>query len=267
MKKMLFDRDVLGATQYVQDACMDLVNGKVKLGQLTITKSLRAEYANPLQIAHKALADRMSLRDPGNAPASGDRIPYVYVRPPPGKTAAKLQGDRIEAPSWIREKGLIPDYEFYLTNQLQNPVSQMFGLILEEMPGSEFIPWSKAPEDPDKLQLWRETQAATILFDKALKACGNHHKGAFIEKFFGSVAANAKDSIKESKTNTVTRPRTMNKTPSQSKPVQSTLNSFMLDGFLVKTIEKKERAKRAAIKKASEVAIASVAPKNEIVSQ
>jgi hypothetical protein len=41
----------------------------------------------------------------------------------------------------------------------------------------------------------------------------------------------------------------------------------MLDGFLVKTIEKKERAKRAAIKKASEVAIASVAPKNEIVSQ
>jgi hypothetical protein len=183
------------------------------------------------------------------------------VRPPPGKTAAKLQGDRIEAPSWIREKGLVPDYEFYLTNQLQNPVSQMFGLILEEMPGSEFIPWSKAPEDPDKLQLWRETQAATILFDKALKACGNHHKGAFIEKFFGSVAA---DSIKESKTNTVTRPRTMNKTPSQSKPVQSTLNSFMLDGFLVKTIEKKERAKRAAIKKAS---VASEVPKNEIVIQ
>jgi len=274
MKKMLFDRDVLGATQYVQDACMDLVNGKVKLGQLTITKSLRAEYANPLQIAHKALADRMALRDPGNAPASGDRIPYVYVRPAIGKTAAKLQGDRIEAPSWIREKGLVPDYEFYLTNQLQNPVSQMFGLILEEMPGSEFIPWSKAPEDPDKLLLWREIQAATILFDKALKACSNHHKGAFVTKFFGSTTANAvvaksvgseaTNSIKESKTNTVTRPRTMNKTPPQSKPVQSTLNSFMLDGFLVKTIEKKERAKRAAIKKAS---VASEPLKNEIVIQ
>jgi hypothetical protein len=144
----------------------------------------------------------------------------------------------------------------------------MFGLILEEMPGSEFIPWSKAPEDPDKLLLWRETQAAIILFDKALKACGNHHKGAFIEKFFGTVAAEAvttaTNSIKESKTNTITRSRTMNKTPPQSKPVQSTLNSFMLDGFLVKTIEKKERAKRAAIKKAT---VASEVPKNEIVSQ
>jgi hypothetical protein len=203
----------------------------------------------------------MALRDPGNAPASGDRIPFIYVRPPPGKTAAKLQGDRIEAPSWIREKGLTPDYEFYLTNQLQNPVSQMFGLILEEMPGSEFIPWSKSPDDPDKLLLWRETQAAAILFDRALKACGIHHKGAFIEKFFGSVGS---DSIKESKTTMVTRSRTMNKTPPQSKPVQSTLNSFMLDGFLVKTIEKKERAKRAAIKKAS---VASEVPKNEIVSQ
>jgi hypothetical protein len=56
----------------------------------------------------------------------------------------------------------------------------------------------------------------------------------------------------------------MNKTPPQSKPVQSTLNSFMLDGFLVKTIEKKERAKRAAIKKAS---VASEPLKNEIVIQ
>jgi len=207
----------------------------------------------------------MALRDPGNAPASGDRIPFVYVRPPPGKTAAKLQGDRIEAPSWIREKGLTPDYEFYLTNQLQNPVSQMFGLILEEMPGSEFIPWSKSPDDPDKLLLWRETQAAAILFDRALKACGIHHKGAFIEKFFGTEATT--NSIKESKTTMVTRSRTMNKTPPQSKPVQSTLNSFMLDGFLVKTIEKKERAKRAAIKKAADASVASVSQKNEIVSQ
>ena len=98
---------------------------------------MRAEYANPLQIAHKALADRMALRDPGNAPASGDRIPFVYVRPEIGKTAAKLQGDRIEAPTWIKEKGLLPDYEFYLTNQLQNPISQMFGLILEDMPGAD----------------------------------------------------------------------------------------------------------------------------------
>jgi len=253
MKKMLFDRDVVGATKLVQDAAMDLVNGKVKLGQLTITKSLRAEYANPIQIAHKALADRMAIRDPGNAPASGDRIPFVYVRPAIGKMAAKLQGDRIEAPSWIKEHGLIPDYEFYLTNQLQNPVSQMFGLILEDMPGSDQVPWLKAPDNPEKMLAWREAQAANILFEQALQTCNKQHKGAFMEKFFGS-------SIKEVKHTTVAKPRIMNKTPpNQTKPKQTTLGNFMFDGFIVKTIEKKQRAKKVAAAKKEEEA------KNEIV--
>jgi DNA polymerase elongation subunit (family B) len=266
MKKMLFERDVVGATKLVQDACMDIVNGKVKLGQLTITKSLRAEYANPLQIAHKALADRMALRDPGNAPASGDRIPFVYVRPEIGKTAAKLQGDRIEAPTWIKEKGLTPDYEFYLTNQLQNPISQMFGLILEEMPGSDRIPWSKAPEDPEKRQLWRESQAAIILFEKALQACNVHHKGAFVQKFFGSGTTSVvPHNIKDTKTISVAKPRSMNKTP-PTKPKQTTLNSFMLDNFLVKTITKTQQAKKRALKKDQE-AKEEQSLKNEVVSQ
>jgi len=269
MKKLLFERDVIGATQYVQEAVMDLINGKVKLGQLTITKSLRAEYANPLQIAHKALADRMALRDPGNAPGSGDRIPFVYVQPPVGKTAAKLQGERVEAPSWIKEKGLKPDYEFYLTNQIQNPVSQMFGLVLEEMPGSEAISWSKAPEDPEKLLVWRESAAAQILFDKALQACEGHHKTAFVTKFFGSGTSIVTTSIKPADPISVSKTQAMNKSNNNSnnspKPKQSTLNSFMLDGFLMKTIEKKERAKKAAKKSAAETAIQSL--KNEIINQ
>ena len=269
MKKLLFERDVVGATQYVQESVMDLINGKVKLGQLTITKSLRAEYANPLQIAHKALADRMALRDPGNAPGSGDRIPFVYVQPPVGKTAAKLQGERVEAPSWIKEKGLKPDYEFYLTNQIQNPVSQMFGLVLEEMPGSDAIPWSKAPEDPEKLLVWRESAAAQILFDKALQACQGHHKAAFVTKFFGPVTTEVA-SIKPTAPLSVSKAQAMNKSNHISnKPKQTTLNSFMLDGFLMKTIEKKERAKRAA-KKVAVTAVTTVpiqSLKNEIINQ
>jgi hypothetical protein len=203
----------------------------------------------------------MAVRDPGNAPASGDRIPFVYVRPAVGKMAAKLQGDRIEAPSWIREKGLTPDYEFYLTNQLQNPVSQMFGLILEEMPGSDQVPWLKAPENPEKLLAWREMQAASILFEKALQACNKHHKGAFIEKFFGSSS-----DVKEVKHITVAKPRTMNKTPpSQTKPKQTTLNNFMLDGFLIQTITKTQQSKKRALKKEQESKDAEHL-KNEIVN-
>ena len=37
-------------------------------------------YKNPQQIAHKVLADRMKKRDPGSAPQSNDRVPYVYIQ-------------------------------------------------------------------------------------------------------------------------------------------------------------------------------------------
>ena len=46
---------------------------------LTVTKTLRGYYKTPESIAHKVLADRMGERDPGNKPASNDRIPYVYI--------------------------------------------------------------------------------------------------------------------------------------------------------------------------------------------
>ena len=288
MRKLLLDRDVAGATKYVQDACMDLVKGKVKLGQLTITKSLRAEYANPLQIAHKALADRMAARDPGNAPASGDRIPFVYVQPPVGSQAAKLQGDRVEAPSYIKEHGLIPDYEFYLGHQLQNPISQMFGLLLEEMPGSDAVPWSQKPEDMEKQLIWKEQMAGQILFGKAFQACNKHHRSAFVSRFFGlseaksvalsvsssmssSISTSIKADSKELVTNTVTAPSFMNhqivKPSEEKKPVQATLSSFMKYEFVVKTIQKIERKKRAEVKKEAKAKEQKAVekPKNEII--
>jgi hypothetical protein len=45
------------------------------------------------QIAHEVFADRMGKRDPGNKPASGGRIPYVYIMVTDKKA---LQGDKIE---------------------------------------------------------------------------------------------------------------------------------------------------------------------------
>jgi len=239
MRKLLMERDVVGATRLVQDSCMDLVNGKVKLGQLTITKSLRADYADASRIAHKALADRMAIRDPGSAPASGDRIPYVYVRPPPGAAAAKLQGDRIEAPSWIKAHNLIPDYEFYVTNQLQNPISQMFGLLLDEMPGSDDLSRVTMPDpsETDKYLRWCEEAAADLLFHKALQVCNKQHKSAFISTFFNV------------KSGTVTKSSTsksMIASAGKQSPKQQTLNNYMIDSFLVGKINQKKIAERRA---------------------
>jgi DNA polymerase elongation subunit (family B) len=126
----IMKRDLIGSIQFVRDKCRELIDGRIPLHKLTVTKSLRAEYkTNPP--GHKILADRIGDRDPGNKPASNDRIPYVYVdvRPKP-----KLQGHRIETPQYVREHKLPVDYAHYLTDQIAKPVGQLYALALETMP-------------------------------------------------------------------------------------------------------------------------------------
>jgi DNA polymerase elongation subunit (family B) len=123
-------QDLEAAIQFVRESLQSLVNERVPMDKLIITKSLRSTYKNPQQIAHKVLADRMGKRDPGNKPSSGDRIPFVYIHNADKKA---LQGERIETPDYIRAKRLKPNYSFYITNQIMKPVAQLFGLVLEQM--------------------------------------------------------------------------------------------------------------------------------------
>jgi len=79
IKTILNERDIDKAKQFFKDEVNNLLEGKVDIKQLIITKSLRGNYANPTTIAHKVLADKIGERDPGNKPMSSDRIPYCYV--------------------------------------------------------------------------------------------------------------------------------------------------------------------------------------------
>jgi hypothetical protein len=135
------------------------------------------------------------------------------------------------------------------------------------MPGSESVPWSKAPENDEKRLLWREEMAGEILFAKAFQACGKHHTSAFVEKFFGSSAVQP---VVSNVKPVATVPVTMQKA---KKTTQSTLSNFMVDQFLVKTIEKKQRLKkREESKESKEEPSEVVKPKvkaslkNEIVN-
>jgi DNA polymerase elongation subunit (family B) len=123
-------QDLEAAIKFVRESLQSLVDERVPMDKLIITKSLRSTYKNPQQIAHKVLADRMGKRDPGNKPSSGDRIPFVYIHNADKKA---LQGERIETPDYIRAKRLKPNYSFYITNQIMKPVAQLFGLVLEQM--------------------------------------------------------------------------------------------------------------------------------------
>lgn len=153
------------AAAFVQKATRDLLAGRFPMSKLTITKSLRAGYADPTRIAHKVLADRIAERDPGNKPSTTDRIPFVFFVNTDPK--AKLTGDKIELPSYIREHALRPDYAHYVTNQIAKPVSQVFALGLKHMLGVRPAELRAAQVSKKPVEA-REKLANKVLFEPLL---------------------------------------------------------------------------------------------------
>ena len=210
--------DILMKKQNIQEAidflkgCLqNIVEEKYPMDKLVITKSLRSGYKNPKSIAHKVLSDRITARDPGNKPSSGDRIPFVYIVTQNKKA---LQGEKIETPTFITENNLKIDYSFYITNQIMKPVQQVFALVLEkiwtlnkklprirqykkdienihtEIEGAEInkkvdnkIIKEKVNEKIEKL---RCSEIKTLLFDEYLRKTNNERAGVqSIITFFG----------------------------------------------------------------------------------
>ena len=186
------------AIEYVYKCLQDLVDGQVGIDKLIITKSLRSFYKNPQQIAHKVLADRIAAREPGNKPTSGDRIPFAYIVQSNKKA---LQGEKIETPTYIKEKGLLLDYSFYITNQIMKPLLQLFGLVLEDIWRMqnksskiskfrrEVAELRREQEDnkkfEDKLAKMKDKEVKTLIFDKYLRETNNIKEGnQSVAKFF-----------------------------------------------------------------------------------
>ena len=165
-------RDIRKAQEFVKEILVDILQNKIPLEKYVITKQLRDDYKNPGQIAHRVLADRMEERDAGNKPQVGDRLAYIYIKE---KRDAKKQGERIEQIDYVKEKKLTPDTEFYITNQVQNPVAQLFALAIEQLDGyrpknnykqwmSEYMETMTEEEATLKILDYKEKELNDILF-------------------------------------------------------------------------------------------------------
>jgi DNA polymerase elongation subunit (family B) len=177
------------ATKFLKSCLQNIVDEKYPIDKLIITKSLRTGYKKPDSIAHKVLADRITARDPGNKPTSGDRIPYVYFV---NSNKKALQRDRIETPAFIIENKLQIDYSFYITNQIMNPVTQLFALVLEKMwennkKISKIKKFKKEVEDlkrntpidkfEAKLEQLKGKEVKALLFDSYIRDTNNKNEG------------------------------------------------------------------------------------------
>jgi DNA polymerase elongation subunit (family B) len=208
---LLTEKSLVKAVEYVKEKLRGLVGGQYNMYHLTITKSLRAEYKK-IMPPHKMLAERMVKRDPGNAPVAGDRMGYIFVCPPVGQAASKLQGERIESPAYIKEHGLLPDYRYYIEHQIMNPVSQLFALRVEEIPGYR-------PSKADPLSVVEE-----LVFHESIGMCNKKSRQIFAIEKLGCI-------VTESSSKRQTLPQTTATADASKK--QLSINSFFMDSLMV----------------------------------
>lgn len=191
---ILDEHDIPGSVRYLREMLDDLVKGKVSNDRLIMTKTLKASYEDPARVAHCVLAQRMGERDPGNKPPPNERIPFLYIVPNTDVTPkhlmtkgstrheTELQGNRIEHPDFVVQNKLRVDYRFYITNKLQQPLVELFSLVLEQLQGysrpAEYwgvlrLGWLEKNEgDEDKtrkkIQKLREIEVTKLLFEPVL---------------------------------------------------------------------------------------------------
>ena len=110
LRAILINKDVETAIAYIKMQISNLLQNKIDMSKLVITKALTRtadNYAN--KQAHVELAARIKKRDPGMAPAIGDRVPYVMIK---GAVGAKAY-EKAEDPVYVLENNVPIDATWY----------------------------------------------------------------------------------------------------------------------------------------------------------
>lgn len=150
LDKILIEKDDKAAVKLVKGVVSDLLQDRIDMSQLIITKELgkktqgqeeeenktnkrkggkpKTENKNSYtaKMPHVTLADKMRKRDPATAPNVGDRVPYVIIK---GAKDAKIY-ERAEDPLYVLENNIELDFNYYLENQLKKPLLRIFEPIL-----------------------------------------------------------------------------------------------------------------------------------------
>lgn len=125
---LLIKGDKEKAIQIVKSSISDLLNDRIDLSFLVITKAISKEDYKGKQ-PHTELAARMAKRDPKSARYHlGDRVAYIITTSQANARAC----DKSEDPIYALKNGLQIDTKYYLENQLRKPLIRLFTPVLGE---------------------------------------------------------------------------------------------------------------------------------------
>jgi len=120
LNTILKERDIKKASKHVRDVINDLANGKVELEKLAVRKgvSKALDKYDGIQ-PHVELAKKILKRDKTRT-VVGQRLEYVIIK------GNQLLSKRAEEPSYVREKRLEIDSQYYIYNQMLPPLERIF---------------------------------------------------------------------------------------------------------------------------------------------
>jgi len=127
LELILESSDPRPAIELAREAAKTLIQGKVPIEKLLMSKQLASEYKVPMP--HVTVRDKIRARAPGSEPQQGDRVSFVIV-----KGEGRMY-EKAEDPAWVREKNVPLDFQYYFTNQFKKPVQD----LLEPLVSADLI--------------------------------------------------------------------------------------------------------------------------------
>lgn len=137
LNKIMYEKDIKAAEEIAREGINNLLNDKVPINKLVISKSLNKYYKKDgmdvlwetaeVSFPHVRLAQSLMKLDPMGHPKPPDRVPFVYIKT---KDKKALQWERVAHPDYKGKNKIDPLY--YLDKQLMSPIDMLFELLIDD---------------------------------------------------------------------------------------------------------------------------------------
>jgi len=139
--------DPIGAVNYIRNEVNNLIDGKIDISQLVISKSLTTEPEKyKSKQPHAGVVLRMKKKEVDNnylknnklnfisnkIPVVGDRVPFVFVSKKTNdhKKISLDAYEKSEDPLVVLHEKIPIDYEFYFFNHVLKPITKLFMFVI-----------------------------------------------------------------------------------------------------------------------------------------
>ena len=130
LNAIMHDRSPQKAISLARESVLRVLKNKEPLEQFIISKALRSGYKNPDSLPHVIVARKLKQRR-GYPPASGERVPYVFIRD--SENPDGLMAQRAEDPDYVRENRSTVEIDtlYYVQNQLLSPITTLLEVLMD----------------------------------------------------------------------------------------------------------------------------------------